>query len=108
MTSRAAFCLASRSLLAGLALSFLPCMLAGQEQRALLVGAEVVESANRQALDLARSLVADRALVSSRRIVRSAPLFEITVELFPPAPHRGSSHQTKDPRVVATVVFTRN
>ena len=83
-------------------------MLAGQEQRALLVGAEVVECANRYALDLARILVAEQAKAPSSRIIRSVPLFELTVELVPPAPHKGSSRQTKDHRVVATVVFTRN
>ena len=83
-------------------------MLAGQEQRALLVGAEVVECANRQALDLARSLVTERAEASSSRINRSAPLFELTVELVPSAPYKGSNRQSNDYRVVATVVFTRN
>ncbi len=108
MATRTAVCHGFAVLTLGMLLLLAPTALEAQEKRSVTVGAAIVECPNRQALETAMRLLADRpiALLNLEAVVvEDTPLVNVTV-LVRPLEQRPSTDAEAE--IVATIHFPRN
>lgn len=108
MATRTAVCHGFAIVTVGMLLLLAPTALEAQEQRSVTVGAAIVECPNRQALDTAMRLLADRPIALLKLeavVVEDTPLVNVTVRVRP-LEQRPSIDA--DAEIVATIHFPRN
>ena len=108
MATRTAVCHVFRVLALGVLLFSLPFALEAQEQRTVMVGAAIVESANMLAIDAAKRVLADQPVSFfdlETTVVKDSSLFHLTV-VFRPLEQDQSA--ADEPEITATIHFPRN
>jgi len=108
MATRTAVCHGFTVLAVGMLLLSSPVALQAQEKRTVSVGAEIVECANRQAIEAAKRILADHSIALlnlQTEVVKDSPLFSLTV-FVPPLKRERSTDDESD--IVATIHFPRN
>ncbi|NNG15960.1 MAG: hypothetical protein HKM89_05705 [Gemmatimonadales bacterium] len=86
MATRTAVCHAFRVAALGALLLSAPMALEAQEKRNVTVGAEIVECANRQAVEATKRLLADQPITFldlETTVIQDSPLFRLTVLIRP-------------------------